>query len=479
MRAPGEELVIARSAVRWGPPHRAVSGYAIALAAGLGTDADRFAYGDVLFRAGREAEAAAQFAQVPAASPLGGVAAYQRARALLRAGSGGAARTALTRTVASFPRDTTAAGSALYLLGDLESDAGRDDEARGYFLRLARGYPTSSFAPQARLRAAMIALIAGRSRQAAGELDSIAAAYPQHAEASAAFYWAGRAWRAAGVDSAARARWKTTVGRNGASYYAMLAARALGEPVWTPAPAPDAAPRRVPDIDSAMTRAALLEQLGMDEEARFEDERLSREATQSIDRTIATAQGFARRGNASRAIALARRALDNGAAATSEVYRLLYPVTQEGVLLAESANRRLDPALVAALIRQESNFTPRATSPAGARGLMQVMPAVGAALARSLDFPRWDPVLLYQPDVNVQLGVRHLAGALGRYSHPAYALAAYNAGDSRAKRWSAKRGGNDPELFVERIPFTETRDYVRIILRNRELYRALYRWPAQ
>jgi soluble lytic murein transglycosylase len=104
---------------------------------------------------------------------------------------------------------------------------------------------------------------------------------------------------------------------------------------------------------------------------------------------------------------------------------------------------------------------------------------VGAALARSLGFPRWDPVLLYQPDVNVQLGVRHLAGAIRRYSHPAYALAAYNAGDSRARRWSAKPGGDDPELFVERIPFTETRDYVRIILRNRELYRALYRWPDE
>lgn len=478
-RAPAEELVIARSAAKWGPPRRAASGYAIALAAGLGNDADRFAYGDVLFRTGREGEAAAQFARVPATSTLGGVAAYQRARSLLRTGSGAAARTALTRTVAAFPRDTNAAGSALYLLGDLESDAGRDDAARGYFLRLARSYPSSSFSPQARLRAAMIALIAGRARQSAGELDSIAIAYPQHAEASAALYWAGRAWRTAGVDSAARARWKTTVSRNGASYYAMLAARALGEPVWTPAPAADSAARRVPDIDSAMTRASLLEQLGMDDEARFEDERLFREATTSIDRAIATAQGFARRGNASRAIALARRALDNGAVPTTEVYRLLYPVTQEGVLLAESANRGLDPALVAALIRQESNFTPRATSAVGARGLMQVMPAVGAALARSLDFPHWDPVLLYQPDVNVQLGVRHLAGALGRYSHPAYALAAYNAGDSRAKRWSAKRGGNDPELFVERIPFTETRDYVRIILRNRELYRALYRWPEK
>jgi soluble lytic murein transglycosylase len=153
----------------------------------------------------------------------------------------------------------------------------------------------------------------------------------------------------------------------------------------------------------------------------------------------------------------------------------------------EATAARLDPALVAALIRQESRWNPRATSAAGARGLMQVMPAVGSAVARSLGIVAWDPVLLYQPEVNLAIGTRHLRAFLSEYgvgpsgaaaapgwSGLARALAAYNAGQSRVARWSVRLGVEDPELFIERIPFPETRDYVRVVLRDVDLYRALY-----
>jgi soluble lytic murein transglycosylase len=104
---------------------------------------------------------------------------------------------------------------------------------------------------------------------------------------------------------------------------------------------------------------------------------------------------------------------------------------------------------------------------------MQVMPAIGKAIARSLRYPYWNPDLLYEPDVNLELGINHLRSMLaGR--DPIRALAAYNAGDGRVARWSKKPGAADPEVFIERIPFAETRDYVRIVLRNRDLYRALY-----
>ena len=475
-----DELTIARAAAAVGLTARAATGFARSLKAALGNDRDRYSYGDMLFRLGRHREAAAQFARVSSASSLAGRAAYQRARALLRAGDGAAARTALINTRDRFRSDTVAAASALYLLGDLASDASRDTEARRYFVELVRAYPTSSFAPQATVRAALIALINREPALAARELDAFNARMPSHGEALAARYWSGRAWKQAGRDTAAAARWRDVIQRSGASYYAMLAARALDEPVWTPirdtstTPAP-----RFADLDSAFRRARLLEHLGLLDEMRWEDDRLIRDASSSVDRLLATARGFADRGNSSRAIALARRALAQGAPPNAAIYRLLYPVAQEGVLLAESARSGLDPALVAALIRQESNFTPHATSPAGARGLMQLMPAVGGSIARGLGVTPWDPVLLYQADLNVQLGVRHLAGALRKYAQTSQALAAYNAGDSRVARWRVKAGGNDAELFVERIPFVETRDYVRIILRNRELYRALYEWPAR
>ena len=87
----------------------------------------------------------------------------------------------------------------------------------------------------------------------------------------------------------------------------------------------------------------------------------------------------------------------------------------------------------------------------------------------------WEDALLYQPDVNVQLGTAHLAALERQYDALPHVLAAYNAGGSRVTRWRRKGGvESDPELFAERIPYDETRDYVRIVERNRAIYDALY-----
>ena len=89
----------------------------------------------------------------------------------------------------------------------------------------------------------------------------------------------------------------------------------------------------------------------------------------------------------------------------------------------------------------------------------------------------WDPVLLYQPDVSLQLGCVPPAGARRAATRqPVHVLAAYNAGASRVERWSQRIGVDDPEVFTERIPFAETRGYVRAIQRNEEIYRSLYAW---
>jgi soluble lytic murein transglycosylase len=198
-------------------------------------------------------------------------------------------------------------------------------------------------------------------------------------------------------------------------------------------------------------------------------------ATDSIAaRALAAAYAFSKGGYPSRGIILAERARSLGMEFGAEDWRLLYPISHGALLRTEARRNRIDPALVAAVIRQESRFTPGALSVAGARGLMQLMPPVGRALAQTRHVVPWDDVMLYQPDVSIELGTIHLAEALRRNPIPSYALAGYNAGGSRLARWRTLRGTDDPELFVERIPFVETRDYVRIVLRNQEFYRALY-----
>ncbi len=226
-----------------------------------------------------------------------------------------------------------------------------------------------------------------------------------------------------------------------------------------------------------MTRAHLLESLGMDAEARLEYDRLAVDAEGSMARLLATGEAFVQRGLASRAIRLGHRAVASGGG-DERAYRLIYPVTRQPLIAGSARSNKLDPAMVAALIRQESYFDPRATSRVGARGLMQVMPRVGRELANAREFPFWDDALLYQPDVNIVLGTNHLARLMGRYDQTVHALAAYNAGESRVARWRRKRGAGDLDVFVERIPFDETRDYVRILERNAAMYRVLYEWDA-
>ena len=470
---PPEELIVARAAMESGWAVRAVSGFARAGAHRVGSGEDRFAYATALTRLKRNAEAAVQFQRVRAPKSLAALAAYQGARALVRDGQLNRGRSALVRVTRQHSRDTTAAASAFFLRADLASDDRADDEARRLYRVVASRYPTSRFATTARFRAAMVALLSGEAKAAAQEFDALADRYPGSDEALGAIYWAARSWAQAGDSTAAKSRWQTVMSGDPLSYYAALSATRLGMPRWAPPPASDTFPTD-PLIDQVVARAGLLAQLGLDQESRWELDRLARSPDSSSERLLILANAFRSQGLASQAIQLARRALARGASGDARTYRLIYPVAHVDALLAEATEQGLDPSLVAALIRQESSFNPGATSPAGARGLAQVMPEVGERLARELNYPVWDPVLLYQPDVSIQLGAFHLRELLGRYDQRAYILAAYNAGSPRVDRWSKRIGVDDPEVFAEQISFVETRDYVRVIQRNEDIYRALY-----
>ena len=475
---PAEELAVARAAGEAGLAARAVTGYVRAFDAGLGNGEDRYDYATALTKLGRNGEAAFQFNLVRAPSSLLPMAAYLRARSLVRDGQLTEGRSALLDIGKRYPRDTSAASSALFLLGDLAADDRAERLARTYYRRAALRYPTSRYAAASRFRAAMIELLTGEAAMSAREFDEIARRYPRSDEAGAAVYWAGRAWAAAGDTAAATDRWERAVAGDPGSYYTAVAARRLGRPSWTPAAAADTF-AAAPDADVIVARAALLARLGLTDEAQRELDALARTTETDAERLLSIANALRANGRASQGIQLARRALANGAPADARTYRLLYPLIHRDALLAETAEQKLDPSFVAALIRQESMFNPAATSAAGARGLMQVMPDLGGRLAEALAYPVWDPVLLYQPDVSLQLGSFHLQELLGRYPRPVEVLAAYNAGASRVDRWSRRVGVEDPEVFAERIPFVETRGYVRVIQRNQELYRALYHFEDE
>jgi soluble lytic murein transglycosylase len=130
---------------------------------------------------------------------------------------------------------------------------------------------------------------------------------------------------------------------------------------------------------------------------------------------------------------------------------------------------------VYAIMREESGFRPRALSPVGARGLLQLMPETGARLAAELGLEPPSPDALYEPALNVRLGTRLLGGLLREFEgRLPPAIGGYNAGAAVVRRWLAGAGNLAEDEWVEAIPYDETRAYVRRVLRSLHAYRMLY-----
>lgn len=151
-----------------------------------------------------------------------------------------------------------------------------------------------------------------------------------------------------------------------------------------------------------------------------------------------------------------------------------YPLYYTDWILSEVEETGLDPFLVLALMKQESAFSPRARSHVGARGLMQLMPATAEEWAGRLRLGEVAAEDLYQPRLNLRLGIPYLAHLMERFGSAEKALAAYNGGPTNVRRWERRLEDARPETFVESIGYSETRTYVRTILNHYHRYRYLW-----
>ncbi|MBV8843014.1 MAG: transglycosylase SLT domain-containing protein [Bryobacterales bacterium] len=157
-----------------------------------------------------------------------------------------------------------------------------------------------------------------------------------------------------------------------------------------------------------------------------------------------------------------------------QFWTLAFPLPYRSDLERYSKQNGLDPFLVAALIRQESEFDAKVTSYANARGLTQILPSTGRELSRRLKMS-YTTAKLFQPAVNLQLGTYYLQSLTQQTGGKLEAaLAAYNAGLSRARTWLKWGDFQEPAEFIETVPFSQTRTYVQAVLRNAYLYRQIY-----
>jgi soluble lytic murein transglycosylase len=167
--------------------------------------------------------------------------------------------------------------------------------------------------------------------------------------------------------------------------------------------------------------------------------------------------------------------LEHWGSAPRPVLRRIYPSVYPEAVGHNAAQQGLPPALLLALMKQESGFDAKAISPAGARGLMQMMPTTGTLQAKREGMEDFTPDRLFEPEINARLGAAFLGDVVERYEGNLYfALAHYNAGPTSLGRWMPRLAGRPPEDAVEDIDYAETREYVKKVLANYWTYQVLY-----
>jgi soluble lytic murein transglycosylase len=382
---------------------------------------------------------------------------------------------------------------ALFSAGNMGLVTNDPPSAIQYYGDLAQRFPDSVMASTAHWHAAWLNYRLGDKKIAAQLFDEQIERYPTDTHISAAIYWRGVLYQEFEKNPAAAAAYYQKLVHSYPQYYytdlAKQRLESLGsvDPETLPQLAhlgganPPELTTDIPEDDVHVERARLLANAGLNQYIVSE---ISASPDSSTWGAYAEAQLYGSYGENWRAMRVLKQKVQSYFALPMDAiprpyWDLLFPQPYWPMVQSNSQQQGLDPYLVASLIRQESEFNPTVISYANAWGLMQLLPRVGSELARKERVRPYRTEFLLIPQVNLKLGTIYFRQLMDEFKgQPEYALAAYNAGDDRVRTWLANGPyGSLPE-FVESIPFTQTREYVEAIMRNREMYHRLYAAPA-
>ena len=404
-----------------------------------------------------------------------------QAQALRQAGRGGEASRIEDKLIDRFPGRPEAVDVLFSRAGAMEARGDREGAIRGYRETVEMD-PSQDLAGQARMRTGQILLGMGRAPEALEVYSTYLTEFPAGRRWDEAAFWAGRLLFSLDRDREGRELLSRLRRELPLSYYSVRAGELLGAPYDPPIPSlTDSLPFPI-FLQEGLVTFDRLRQAGLPQGAaweadvlaaqlRMEEDILSRQGGLLRLAKELNSRGFTREG-----INLGWELRREGRPWDRELLAAVYPFPYQEIVVAEAGERGLDPFLMAGLIRQESAFWAEARSRADARGLMQVLPATGRELARASGPEGFEADShLYEAEINIHLGMLFFADMRRRFGEDLpIILSAYNAGPTRALRWREFPEVADMALFVERIPFVETRGYVKNVLVNREVYRWLY-----
>ncbi len=415
------------------------------------------------------------------------------------------AKTAYRQFAANNPTHPLAA-EALWQAAYLELDDGLLAEASTNLRQLAETYSASPYADESLYWSARADFLLNRYEDAAKTWGDLAKRYPKSELASFGGYWQAKSLITLGRVAEARPILRE-VAKLPLNYYALRARDALAgvqphsitlilpttEQLATEQSEAEiwlknwlvlsetveiALPSDRLQKEPNFQRGQALLELGRRDKALIEFEKVKEEwASQPLE-MYQLALYFQKQAMGQLSIQTAARLsflspVDSIEDAPIFIQRLFYPIYFSDILLAETKSQKIDPALALAIMRQESLFEQSANSIAGARGLMQVMPTTGEYIAQHNNFANFTTDQLWLPYLSIKFGVWYISQQLELFNnHQFAALAAYNAGPGNVQEWI--KASDDLDVFVESIPFWESRTYIRNIYINLAAYRRLY-----
>lgn len=384
--------------------------------------------------------------------------------------------------------ESTWMGSALLSAGNMYLLRRDYETATPFYAEIYQRQKNGKTSPYSHWKTAWLTYRMGKKDEAKRLFEEQLSMYPSSAEVPNALYWRGRMAEEEGDKKLARAYYQKLAENYRYYYYANLARERLPKmgdesadpPVLENLPPPMAPSHdwETPAENIRAQKAQLLANAALYDFAVAEMQAASAGSPPWEAKSVA--EIFNEQGSYIRAIETLKRAVPGYFAAEipqipRPVWESLFPRPFWEELKRDSTANRLDPHLVASLIRQESEFNPGAISPANAMGLMQLLPTVGKGMAKEMKIRHFSSDQLLVADTNLRLGTRYFRHIVDHYDGQVeYALAAYNAGIDRVNDWRKNGNFADVEEFVESIPFTETRDYVQAIMRNAVIYKLLY-----
>lgn len=419
----------------------------------------------------------------------------------------GAANTLLT-FVSQNP-SSNEAPNALFSAARILERSNRLTRAAETWERLLQEYPSASISPRAQFLAGITYYRLGANEQALNALQRQVVLSTSPNDQAAALLWIGKIQQRTGNVEAARASWQQAASLDPTGYYSERADELLNNqaPFHAPAvydlgidwsteqqraedwmrdtfalpPATDLKGIGELAQNPRFIRGMALWELGLYQSARGEFESL-REEISSDPATLYRFLNIMLEIGAYRPAIFASRQILNLAGMDNlqtlnapRFFNLVrFGTYYKDVVMQEANETGLHPLLLFSIIRQESFFETFVISSAGARGLMQIMPATGEELANRYGYPNFQVEDLHNPLINIRLGAKYLANQRDYFGGDLYlALAAYNGGPGNAYAWAQLAGG-DPDLFLEVIRFEETQRYIRSIAEIMNIYRLIY-----